>query len=124
MGVDVKIAGLTADALELDVPEELRPSTLRELGIRPELDSRIDAMPPLKGWGLRQTAIALLRLYRGVRPDTIGNRCVYEPSCSRYSELAFRTNPFPTALRLTFRRLHRCKPGHGGTDMSELEMPE
>ena len=124
MGADLKIAGLAADTLELDVPEELRPSTLRKLGLRPELDSRIDAMPPLKGWGIRQTAIALLHLYRRMRPDTIGNRCVYEPSCSRYSELAFRTKPILTAFRLTFRRLHRCKPGHGGTDMSELEMPE
>ncbi|WP_321488449.1 membrane protein insertion efficiency factor YidD [uncultured Hyphomonas sp.] len=110
--------------LDLDVPEELRPSTLRRLGIRPDLDNRVDAMPPLRGWGARQAAIALLRLYRWVRPDIIGNRCVYEPSCSRYSELAFRTKPVATAFRLTFTRLHRCKPGHGGTDLSELELPE
>ncbi len=124
MGGDLNSAKLTMAHLDLDVPEELRPSTLRRLGIRPDLDNRVDAMPPLRGWGARQAAIALLRLYRWVRPDIIGNRCVYEPSCSRYSELAFRTKPVATAFRLTFTRLHRCKPGHGGTDLSELELPE
>ena len=110
--------------LDLDVPEELRPSTLRRLGLRPELDERIDALPALKGWGLRQAAIGLLRLYRRIRPEAIGNRCGFEPSCSRYSELAFRTKPPVTAFRLTLSRLHRCKPGHGGTDMKDLELPE
>jgi putative component of membrane protein insertase Oxa1/YidC/SpoIIIJ protein YidD len=124
MGVDLKYMNITPDLLELDVPEELRPSTLRKLGIRPDLDSVIDALPPVQRPGPRRVAVFLLRLYRKLRPDSVGNRCVFEPSCSRYSELAFRTKPVPAAIRLTFRRLHRCKPGHGGTDMSELELPE
>lgn len=124
MGGELKSAGLTMAHLDLDVPEELRPSTLRKLGIRPELDRRIDAIPSLQGWGISQAAVALLRLYRRVRPEAVGNRCVYEPSCSRYSELAFRTKPALTAFHLTLRRLHRCKPGNGGTDLSELELPE
>jgi putative component of membrane protein insertase Oxa1/YidC/SpoIIIJ protein YidD len=123
MGVDLISAGLTADQLDLDIPEELRPSTLRALGVRPDLDKAIDALPSPQGSPFRRAAIFLLRLYRTVRPDSIGNRCVYEPSCSRYSELAFRTKPVPAAIRLTLSRLHRCKPGHGGTDMSELELP-
>jgi putative component of membrane protein insertase Oxa1/YidC/SpoIIIJ protein YidD len=124
MGVKLNSAELTLAHLDLDVPEELRPSTLRRLGLRPELDERIDALPPLEGWGLRQTAIGLLRLYRRIRPEAIGNRCGFEPSCSRYSELAFRTKPPVTAFRLTLSRLHRCKPGHGGTDMTDLELSE
>jgi len=123
MGTDLKSAGLTIDLLDLDVPDEVRPSALRAMGVRPELDAAIDAMPAVKGASLRSAAVALLRLYRRIRPEIIGNRCVYEPSCSRYSELAFRTKPAGAALRLTLRRLHRCKPGHGGTDMSELELP-
>lgn len=124
MRAGLKSSELKIAHLDLDVPEELRPSTLRRLGLRPELDERIDALPALKGWGLRQAAIGLLRLYRRIRPEAIGNRCEFEPSCSRYSELAFRTKPPVTAFRLTLSRLHRCKPGHGGTDMKDLELPE
>ena len=123
MGDDLKSAGLSLEALELDIPEALRPSTLRKLGIRPELDAAIDALPPVTDAGLRHFAVSLLQLYRRLRPEAVGNRCVYEPSCSRYSELAFRTKPPATAFRLTVRRLCRCKPGHGGTDLSELELP-
>jgi putative component of membrane protein insertase Oxa1/YidC/SpoIIIJ protein YidD len=115
---------LTLAHLDLDVPEELRPSTLRRLGLRPQLDERIDALPRFEGRTLPRLAVQCLRLYRRLRPAAIGNRCVFEPSCSRYSELAFRTQPPGTAFRLTLSRLHRCKPGHGGTDMTDLEMPE
>ena len=123
MGVDLKSGDLTAEHLDLDVPEALRPSTLRHLGLRPDMDIAIDALPSPAGIGLRSLAIRMLRLYRRLRPQAIGNRCVFEPSCSRYSELAFRTKPPTTAIRLTLSRLRRCKPGHGGTDMSELELP-
>ena len=123
MGADLKFAGLTVEHLDLDVPEDLRPSTLRAMGLQPELDAAIDALPPPEGPGLRRAAVFLLRVYRRLRPAAVGNRCVYEPSCSRYSELAFRTKPAGTAFRLTLRRLHRCKPGCGGKDMSELELP-
>jgi len=110
--------------IDLDIPETLRPSTLRRLGVKPALDAKIDQAPKL---GLTHRAflpVTMLRLYRRVRPDFIGNRCVFEPSCSRYSELAFRTKPFFTALHLTLRRLHKCKPDQGGTDLSDLEFPE
>ncbi|MBY9065430.1 membrane protein insertion efficiency factor YidD [Hyphomonas sp. WL0036] len=113
----------TAD-IELDVPETLRPSAMRRLGLTPELDQRIDALrPPATPWW-RQLAVSLLRTYRRIRPGKIGNRCVFEPSCSRYSELAFRTRSFPTAIRLTLSRLHRCSPRQGGIDLKDLEIPE
>ena len=124
MGVKLNSAELTLAHLDLDVPEELRPSTLRRLGLRPELDEWIDGLPRFEGRRLSRLAIQGLRLYRRLRPKAVGNRCVFEPSCSRYSELAFRTRSPGTAFRLTLSRLHRCKPGHGGTDMTDLEMPE
>lgn len=110
--------------IHLDLPEELRPSTLRRLGLPLPLDQKIDALSPPGDGMLRRGAVRLLRVYRRVRPAAIGNRCVFEPSCSRYSELAFRTHPFLHAARLTLDRLHRCRPGHGGLDMKELEAPE
>ncbi|MAN66383.1 membrane protein insertion efficiency factor YidD [uncultured Hyphomonas sp.] len=109
--------------VDLDVPDVLRPSAMRHLGMRPELDEVVDALPGLHMASAAFLPVTLLRLYRRVRPDVIGNRCVYEPSCSRYSELAFRTKPPAQAIRLTISRLCRCKPGCGGTDMKELEIP-
>lgn len=118
-------ARIPADAeVDLDVPEELRPSTLRRLGLALPLDQKIDNLPPHDGGVLSRLAIHLLQAYRRLRPATIGNRCVFEPSCSRYSELALRTHTLPQAARLTWSRLHRCKPGHGGLDMRELEEPD
>ncbi|WP_375445142.1 membrane protein insertion efficiency factor YidD [uncultured Fibrella sp.] len=59
----------------------------------------------------------LLRWYRLRISPRLGQRCVYEPSCSRYAELAFRKHGFYTGLSLTINRLKRCKPGLGGTDI-------
>lgn len=110
--------------IEFDIPDKLRPSSLRELGLKPHLDELIDKMPQQKGATAQNLAIKALRAYRSIRPQRIGNRCVFEPSCSRYSELAFRTKPFLTAIHLTIRRLCRCRPGNGGTDLIDLEPPE
>lgn len=110
--------------IDLDVPEELRPSALRRMGMTPDLDRQIDQLPPPKGSFWRKAAVLTLRTYRRMRPAVIGNRCVFEPSCSRYSELAFRTRSLPDAFRLTAGRLHRCRPGKGGLDLNELEVPQ
>ncbi|MAN45663.1 MAG: membrane protein insertion efficiency factor YidD [Alphaproteobacteria bacterium] len=109
--------------VEFDVPEELRPSAMRRMGLRPAMDQTIDRLPRPRITSAAFLPVALLRLYRRLRPEVIGNRCGYEPSCSRYSELAFRTKPPLTAFRLTYQRLCRCKPGKGGTDLTELELP-
>lgn len=110
--------------IDLDVPEELRPSALRSMGMTPPLDRKIDQLATPTGSFWRKAAVLTLRTYRQIRPPAIGNRCVFEPSCSRYSELAFRTRSLPDALRLTAGRLHRCRPGKGGLDLTELEIPQ
>ncbi|PHS16921.1 MAG: membrane protein insertion efficiency factor YidD [Kangiella sp.] len=63
-------------------------------------------------------SVLALRTYRKCRPRFIGDRCVFEPSCSHYCELAIRENGFFRGVKLTFNRLYRCKPGAGGIDLS------
>ncbi len=61
--------------------------------------------------------IRMIRLYQKRVSPTLGNRCVFDPSCSRYSELAFREKGFTKGILLTFKRLKRCKPSNGGKDI-------
>jgi uncharacterized protein len=69
------------------------------------------------------TALALL-VVRGYRllvspvvPKTVGGRCKYHPSCSRYALEALREFGFVRGSLLTVWRLLRCNPwSHGGVD--------
>ncbi len=113
-GQIIKIDGAE---IELRMETSLAPSALRAfLGATP-MDAEIDAMPvpnkPLWLW----TCVFLLRWYRRVRPQYIGHRCVFDPSCSRYSELSFRQHGLVMGSILTMKRLRRCKPGSGGIDV-------
>ena len=104
-------------SVELRVDPSLAPSVLRAfLGATPK-DSEIDNFPIPKGQLWLTLVVYLLRLYRRVRPKSIGQRCVFDPSCSRYSEMAFRNYGFVKGGYLTISRLHRCRPGVGGTDL-------
>ena len=107
---------VVADHLELRVPPEIAPTVLRALGLSTACDMEIDAMVlPNSGW--RHRTVMLLRWYRHRIGRHLGSRCVYEPSCSHYAELAFRQLSFSWACWLTIRRLMRCRPGNGGLDL-------
>jgi putative membrane protein insertion efficiency factor len=103
--------------VELHLDPSLAVSAMRAfLGTTP-LDAEIDALPiPSHPHWLR-IVVTLLRLYRTKRSRAIGSRCVFEPSCSRYSELAFRRLGFSKGLFATVQRLLRCRPGAGGIDL-------
>lgn len=60
--------------------------------------------------------VKALRWYRRSISPGLGNRCVFEPSCSHYAELAFRQKGLINGLILTIKRLYRCRPGRGGID--------
>ena len=60
--------------------------------------------------------VRILRCYRKRISTRLGNRCVFEPSCSHYSEYAFRKKGFWKGFALTIHRLIRCRPGAGGVD--------
>jgi putative membrane protein insertion efficiency factor len=57
-----------------------------------------------------------IRFYQKHISDRLGNRCVFDPSCSHYAEVAFRNKGFFRGLKLTFSRLKRCQPTNGGVD--------
>lgn len=111
------IVRLQGIEIELHLDSALIPSTLRAfMGTTPR-DSEIDELPvPARPLWLR-TCILLLRWYRSRIAPNLGQRCVFEPSCSRYAELAFRQHGFARGLKGTLDRLHRCRPGAGGLDI-------
>ncbi|WP_428665741.1 membrane protein insertion efficiency factor YidD [Runella sp.] len=65
--------------------------------------------------------IRSIRFYQGNLSHRLGNRCVFDPSCSHYAELAFREKGFLKGVKLTIARLKRCRPENGGID--ELTKP-
>lgn len=103
--------------IELRMDASLAPSALRAFAGMTPMDAEVDALPlPARPLWLR-ICIHLLRWYRRIRPLHIGHRCVFDPSCSRYSELAFRRRGLLNGCLATLRRLKRCKPGAGGVDV-------
>lgn len=103
--------------IELRVDTPLAPIVLRVFTGTTPMDAEVDALPiPSRSFWLR-ICVWLLRCYRSKIAPRIGQRCVFEPSCSRYSELAFRRNGFLNGLLATLGRLYRCRPGFGGIDI-------
>ena len=109
------------NTFEFNVDEKLRPSVERKLTGSTAIDREVSALSlddiPIS----IKPVIAFLRLYRKVAPKALRCRCVFDPSCSHYSELAFREHGLITGTRLTFSRLHRCKPDSGGIDFLNLK---
>jgi len=106
-----------AEFIDVDVPEEDRPRTLRRLGLKPSLDKAFDERQPNNKSLLGRPFALLCRLYRAVRPRVIGDRCAFEPSCSRYCEYCFETFPLRQALQLSRERLRLCKGDVGGVHL-------
>jgi putative component of membrane protein insertase Oxa1/YidC/SpoIIIJ protein YidD len=101
----------------LNVDVVIAPSVLRMFAGATVLDSEVDLLeiPTRPSW--LRACISMLRWYRRIRPASIGQRCVFDPSCSRYAELAFRKRGLTKGLAAVLLRLHRCKSGNGGTDL-------
>jgi putative component of membrane protein insertase Oxa1/YidC/SpoIIIJ protein YidD len=103
--------------IRLAVDDSMTASVLRAFAGATPLDMEVDNQPlPSRPVWLRFCLISL-RWYRRVRPAAIGQRCVFDPSCSRYAELALRKRGALKGLVAIIGRLHRCKPGNGGTDL-------
>lgn len=109
------------DSFEFDVDERIRPSVERKLTGTTQSDSMIASLPISALPIVSKLAIIILRIYRKVTPVVIRNRCVFEPSCSHYSELAIRQHGLLKGINLSIKRLNRCKPGAGGVDFHKLD---
>ncbi len=108
--------GMKNDSYEFNVDEKNRPSIERKLTGTTQADSEIAALDLPQRPLIVKWSILFLRAYRHFVPFNIRNRCVFEPSCSHYSEAAIRKHGFLSGAIMTVKRLQRCKPKNGGID--------
>lgn len=104
------------DSFEINTSEKDAVLVIRHFCKHTELDLQIQNLPiPRKPIWLNIT-VKSLRFYQNHISEKLGNRCVFDPSCSRYSEQAFREKGFYKGFILTIKRLKRCRPENGGID--------
>lgn len=112
-----KTVKLGSSEIEFRVEGLLLPSVLRAFAGTTIRDAEVDVLEiPVSPWWLN-VCTRMLRWYRAKRPVAIEKRCVFDPSCSRYSELAYRKLGFVGGTAATLKRLYRCRPGSGGVDV-------
>ena len=105
------------DIYDFNVDEKLRPSVERKLTGTTKTDTEIAALDLPEKPLMVRWSILLLRTYRRIAPVNIRNRCVFEPSCSHYSEATIRKHGFLSGIIKTIKRLNRCNPHNGGIDL-------
>lgn len=113
----MKKIDVNGNTYECNVDPSLMPIIERMLKGTTDNDVAIQALNiPLRPIWLR-VVVKTIRWYRQSISPRLGNRCVFEPSCSHYAELAFRKKGLFHGLSLTIKRLYRCRPGGGGVDL-------
>lgn len=105
------------DTYEFDIDERLRPYVERKLTGTTKTDSEIASLDLTGLSVVAKGLVILLRTYRKITPASIRNRCVFEPSCSHYCEGSIRKHGVTKGCLETIKRLSRCQPGNGGTDL-------
>lgn len=114
---ELHMIGQAGGVVECRIDDALMPGVLRVLTGTTPVDADVDALPiPTHPTWLR-FAVRALRWYRAQVAPRMGQRCVFEPSCSRYAELALRNHGAFRGLVPTVERLGRCRPGLGGLDL-------
>ena len=103
--------------IEFRGDERIRASALRAFVGTTPADAEVDALPLPTGPVWLRLGVRLLRWYRIGWLIRRANCCVFEPSCSRYAELAWRQDGLCIGTRKTLGRLCRCRPGAGGLDL-------
>lgn len=65
-------------------------------------------------YGITQSLLLLLRIYRYFISPYLGHHCRFYPSCSEYAQQALTEYTLLQALGFTLRRILRCHPFHPG----------
>jgi len=113
---EIKKIEIVKGAIEINATEKDSVIVRRHFLKHTKLDLEIQSLPiPKKPLWLYLIVISI-RFYQNNISEKLGNRCVFDPSCSRYSELAFREKGFLKGFFLTLDRLKRCRPQNGGID--------
>lgn len=100
----------------INVDPKDMPLIERQFFGKTQRDLEIEAMPIPKNPYWLMIVISMIRLYQRNLSSKLGNRCVFDPSCSHYSELAFRENGFIKGVKSSISRLFRCRSSNGGLD--------
>lgn len=66
---------------------------------------------------LKRVVIWMVKLYQKLAPDSVRNRCRFEPSCSQYMILAIEKYGLFKGLKKGWNRLKRCVPPNSGYDL-------
>jgi len=115
--VEARTIEIDGVSIELRIDDSLVPGALRAFVGATPLDAEVDALPvPARPFWMH-VLVRLLRWYRARISPRHGQRCVLDPSCSRYAELALRRHGLFKGCFMSIGRLHRCRPGAGGTDI-------
>ncbi len=64
----------------------------------------------------KDIAICMVRIYQRYAPESLRNKCRFEPSCSQYMVLSLQKYGLFKGLAKGIDRLKRCGPGDGGYD--------
>ena len=65
---------------------------------------------------IKRIFIWIIKVYQRVAPDSVRNRCRFEPSCSQYMILVVEKYGFFKGLKKGWNRLKRCVPPNSGYD--------
>lgn len=104
------------DTFEFNVNPKDSVIVKRQLLGKTDRDIEIEQLEiPNKPFWLK-VVVKLIRFYQMRISEKLGNRCVFDPSCSHYSEMAYREKGFIKGTKLTLKRLYRCRPKNGGID--------
>lgn len=103
---------------EIDADEKDLIIIQRQFARHTVLDLEIQNLPVPKNPLWLKTVVITIRKYQKRISPKLGNRCVFDPSCSRYAEMAFRKNGFFKGIYLTCKRLYKCRARNGGTDLT------
>ena len=64
----------------------------------------------------KKVIICLIRIYQRYAPDSVRNKCRFEPSCSQYMILSLQKYGLVKGLKKGIDRLKRCNINGGGFD--------
>ncbi len=64
----------------------------------------------------KKAALCLIKIYQRYAPDSIRNKCRFEPSCSEYTRLAIEKYGLCRGLKKGICRMKRCNTDGGGYD--------
>lgn len=65
---------------------------------------------------LKRILICLIHIYQRFAPDSLRNKCRFEPSCSQYMILSLQKYGLWHGLAKGIKRLRRCNTNDGGFD--------